>query len=163
MSQAGILALTGSVPSNVPIDFVTNSGTATSVANTLNVLGAGGTTTAGSGNTVTITTVTGGMTWTDEAAGFTADANNGYFCTAALTALLPAIPSQGNVVQIICDTASAVVVQANAGQMIRIGAELSSSGGTATSTAQGDNLNLVYRASGATWIALSADATWLVA
>lgn len=56
MSQAGSLKVLDSVlPSDVPINFVTNSGTAVSTANTLNVLGGGETTTSGAGNTVTIT------------------------------------------------------------------------------------------------------------
>ncbi len=55
MSQSGILKVTDSViPTNVPIDFVTNSGTAVAALNILNVLGSGQVSTSGSGNTLTI-------------------------------------------------------------------------------------------------------------
>jgi len=36
--------------------------------------------------------------WTDEATSFAAASGNGYFCAAALTATLPASPSQGDVI-----------------------------------------------------------------
>lgn len=157
------VAVSSNVPGNVPINFVTNSGTAVSAANTINVLGAGGTSTAGSGNTVTITATTGGFTFTDEALSFTAAANNGYFCTAALTVILPAAPAQGNVVFIEADTASAVIVMANAGQTIRLGSTASSVGGTATSSKQGDSLYLVYRNATSTWNSFSTEGTWALA
>lgn len=153
---------TNNVPSNVPINFITNSGTAVSSGNNLNVIGAGGTTTAGSGNTITITATSSAMTWTDEASNFSAVANNGYFCTAALIASLPAA-SQGNMINIIITTASPVVIQAGLTQFITIGAETSTIGGTATSNALGDNLILVYQNATSTWRSLEADATWTLA
>ena len=52
MSQAGQISLS-SEPS-VPIEFVTNSGTAVPFGNALNILGSGGITTSGSGDTITI-------------------------------------------------------------------------------------------------------------
>ena len=156
------VAVTNNVPSNVPINFITNSGTAVPSSNNLNIVGAGGTTTSGSGNTVTITATSGVMTWTDEASNFSAVSNNGYFCTAALTATLPAA-SQGNTVNLIVTTANPVVIQADVTQMITIGAETSTLGGTATSNALGDNLILVYQNATSTWRALEADATWTLA
>ena len=153
----------GAVPSNVPINFITDAGTAVSSSNNINVLGAGGTSTAGAGNTVTITTVATVFTWTDENANFTAAVNSGYFCTAALTALLPAAPTQGQQVILEIDTASAVIVQANAGQFIRMGENISSVAGSATSTRRGDTLNLVYRSSTQTWNSVSTEGTWTLA
>jgi hypothetical protein len=159
MSQYSV-AVSGNVPTNVPINFVTNAGTAVSAANVINVLGAGGTSTAGAGNTVTITATTAAMTWTDEAINFAAAANNGYFCTASITATLPGAPAQGNVVVIEVDTASAVTVLANTGQFIRLGNAISASAGNAVSSKRGDSLYLVYRSSSSTWFSVSTEGTW---
>lgn len=123
--------------------------------------------TAGNGVTITngagsITIAANGSTlpFTDEAISFAAVANNGYFCSAALTATLPASPSQGNLVVIVSDTDSAIVVQANTGQVIRVGSSASTTAGTMTSTARCDSLTLYYRASDTTWIATASMGNW---
>lgn len=103
------------------------------------------------------------FTWIDQAASSTLTANTGYFVTAASTQTLPAAPSQGDTVKIVCDTASAVVVTANAGQTIRLSASASSAAGTFTNTARGDALELFYRAATTQWIALNAVGNWTVA
>lgn len=54
MSQFYIGTIAGALPPSVATSYVTNSGTAVPVANVLNVLGANGVVTAGSGYTVTI-------------------------------------------------------------------------------------------------------------
>jgi hypothetical protein len=97
----------------------------------------------------------GTFPWTDEAAPFNASSNNGYFCTAALTATLPGSPAQGDIVRIVADTASTVTVQANTGQKIRLGNVISALAGTAATTKQGDSIDLVYRSSSATWYCFS--------
>ncbi len=162
MSQL-FTAVTGNVPGNVPITFQTDAGNATSAANVIKVLGAGATSTSGAGNTVTITSTSNVIPWTDEAVGFTAAVNNGYFCTAALTATLPAAPTQGQIVIIETVTAGSVVVQANTGQTIKMGSGASSVAGTATSTATGNSVYLVYRSVSATWYSISTEGTWLLA
>lgn len=154
------VSVSGNVPTNVPINFDTNSGTAVSSGNTIGIIGVGGTTTSGSGNTVTITTVSASMNWNDQIADFSAVVNEGNFCTGPLIVTLPALASQGNTISIICETSDPITIQADANQFIAIGAETTNMGGTAVSTAQGDNLILVYKNSTSTWWAVEADATW---
>lgn len=100
--------------------------------------------------------------WVDQASGTTAASNTNYFCTAALTLTLPASPSQGETIMVNCDTAGAVVVAANTGQTIRLGASISASAGNLTSTSIGDALTLVYRTTGTTWHVQNAVGTWTI-
>ena len=98
--------------------------------------------------------------WTDEAVNFNASTNNGYFCTAVLTAILPPAPSQGDVVKFVCTSANALTITANAGQTVRIGNVMSSVAGTATSTKIGDSVSLVFRNSDKIWYATDSIGTW---
>lgn len=105
---------------------------------------------------------TSSFAWTDEGTSFNALASNGYFITAVATATLPASPSQGNMISFIVDTASALTLRANTGQVIRIGAAVSASAGSAVSNARGDSVTLVYRSSDTAWIETSVVGTWTV-
>lgn len=99
--------------------------------------------------------------WVDQGSSTTIAANTNYFASAAVTLTLPAAPAQGNTIEIIVDTASTVVVQANTGQTIRIGQSVSSSAGSATSVDRGNGLKLVYRAATTSWIQQNApQGTW---
>lgn len=89
--------------------------------------------------------------------------DQGYFATAAGTYDLPATAAQGELIHIIADTAGAVVVDAPAGDFIRIGNVISSDGGTVTSNAIGDSLTLRFRSSSQTWIATAVQGTWTLA
>jgi hypothetical protein len=155
-------AVTGNVPTNVAITFHTQAGDATPALNVINVVGAGGSTTSGGGNTVTVTSIANILPWNDINGATLAVVNNGYFATAALTLTLPVAPTQGQVVQVIADTgAGPVNVLASANQFIRIGNNITSgAAGTAQNNEQGDSLYLVFRASDKTWIALSSTGTW---
>jgi hypothetical protein len=124
------------------------------------------------GNGVTITNGAGTIqiaanafpiTWSDQSANFPAVANNGYFATAAITATLPAGALQGNTISFAVDTTSALTITANAGQFIRIGTVVSAAAGTAVSTARGDSVTLVFRASDTTWISVGGpQGVWTV-
>ncbi len=108
-------------------------------------------------------TPTTAMTWTAQGSGFTAAAANGYTLTAALTATLPASPSNGDLISFIVDTTGSVVIQAVGSQLIRIDGSVSSAAGTATSTARGNAVSLVYNSSDTTWLAYSFITTWTLA
>ena len=112
---------------------------------------------------VTTSGGSGAIPWADEATSFAAVASNGYFCTAALTATLPASPSQGDLVEFNTTTASSIVVQANTGQTIIVSATSSTTAGTATSSASGNSLTLIYRTADTAWHATSSIGNWVLA
>jgi len=155
----------GPIPPIIPTSFQTDNGVAVPAANILNVLGGSGATTSGSGNTVTVTVVTDGMPWIDQAITFNATIQTGYFCTGTITANLPASAGllNGATIIIYVDSASVVTVQANAGQTIQIGSGQSSVAGTASSTAEGSVLQLTYRIADTEWHAISDSGTWTLA
>ena len=154
-SSPNITLTVGQMIANI---YTADTGSATPVANNLNILGGPGVTTSASGSTVTINSTV----FTDTTA-TTMVSDNGYFATAAGTYNLPATAAQGELITIFCDTAGAVVVDAPALNFIRIGNLITSSGGTCTSTLQGDVLVLRYRLSTLTWECTSVVGTWLIA
>lgn len=166
MSQAGIINMSGGGGGGSPIETLTgNTGGAVSpTANNINVVGAGAIVVTGNPgtSTLTITVTNDGFPWFEEATSFNAAIQTGYFCTAALTASLPVTAGLvlGNTIIFVVDTASTVVIQAAAGQQIQNGASLSSSGGTATSTAQGSVLELVFRPNDGNWHTISSMGSW---
>lgn len=100
------------------------------------------------------------ISFIDQSSGITLLSNTGYYVTASTTQTLPAVPAQGDVVIVACDTAGAVTVAANAGQTIRIG-NLSSAT-SLVSTDIGDTLTLRYRLADTTWITVSSMGNWTV-
>lgn len=167
MSQAGLARITeGSLPPSVATTFITNSGTATPVANTLFVVGASGVTTTGSGNTITIVSSSGAFTWSDQAVSFPAVAGHGYFVTTALViATLPASPTQGDTIHFVfAGNPGNFTIQSTGLQIINVGANTSTTGGTATSSGVGDAITLVYRAATFTWYAIDCiSSSWTLA
>ena len=164
MSQFFVNVSDKNLPPDVATSYVTDSGTAVPALNILNVLGGTGATTSGSGSTITINVKTDSFVWSDQAVSFAAAVQNGYFCTAALTATLPTAGLvNGSTIIMYVDTASAVIIQAAAGQRIEISQMQSSVAGTATSTAQGNIVTLTYRTSDTTWHAISSAGSFSLA
>ncbi len=103
------------------------------------------------------------MPWTDEATSFAAVANNGYFVTATATATLPASPAQGNTIAFNVDSASGILtIQANTGQIIRLGKAVSAAAGICVSNFDGDAITLTYRASDTSWQGRAPVGTWTI-
>ncbi len=154
----------GPIPPNIPTQFTTDTGIPViPQANNVNVFGGSGVQTVGTLGTITVNVINDGFPWIDEAVTFNAVAQNGYFCTGVLTVNLPAIATQGNTIIIYVDSASVVTVKANTGQTIQIGMSQSSSSGTATSTAEGSCLTLVYRSSDTEWHSIADNGSWTLA
>jgi len=157
---ANSLALSVTGGTTVGKTITGDSGGALSpVAGNWNIFGGPGVTTSGSGNTLTINSVV----FTDQAATTTVTNDSGSFATAAITLNTPNAPAQGELLQFVCTSASALVVDASGTHLIRIGNQISSAGGTATSSAIGDSLTLRFRASDSTWYATSVVGNWTLA
>ena len=171
MSQVIKNLASGPVPPYVPVDFYTDDGNfAVAQLQRLNVYTPGNGTQgimttsagAGTGNTITIAVKTDAFAWNEEAINFNAAAQNGYFCSAALTATLPNAPPFGTTIIIYADTASAVTIQAQGSDKIEIATVTGAAAGTATATQQGANVELVYRVTDTTWHGLNVTGTWSV-
>lgn len=119
--------------------------------------------TTGAG-TIDLTTAASVGAFTDIAVPTLAIADSGWFATAALTLTLPATAglANGASVILICDTAGAVVIQAGAGQSIRVSGVVSAVAGTATSTSIGDSLELRFRIADQTWHSQATNGNWNV-
>lgn len=168
MSQAGIINVSGGGGSGSPIETLTGNtgGAVPPIANNINIIGSGAVTVTGNAatGTLTISVANDGFVWTDEATSFLASPQNGYFCTATLTATLPSAPVQGSTVIIYVDGMNVVTIQANTGQFIQVGDSVSVVGGVAVSSPlyTGSTLTLTYRVADTTWHTISSLASWAV-
>lgn len=163
MSQVGVFS--DNAPGTIDIVTITgNSGGAVppDAAGNINILGSGVIDVTGNPgtNTLTITSSSGGISWSDQSGAFNASEGNGYFITATATGTLPASPVEGDTIAFNVDTTDILTIQANTGQYIRLSTTLSSAAGTLVNTAIGDAIVLIYRATGTTWHAQSALGIW---
>jgi hypothetical protein len=138
-----------------------SGGALSPTAGNWNILGRSGSKTSGSGSTLTVNS----PPFSQVGSSATSSLNTGEFVTAAVTRTLPATAGlvDGDLVIYYCTTANALIVTANTGQTIRVGTLVSSSAGTATSTAIGDTLTLRFDATAVSWRAVSVIGTWLIA
>jgi hypothetical protein len=148
MSQGGPLGQID-LPPSVPTQIFCDVGVAIPTSNTLNVFGAGTTTTSGLGNTITITSTGGGYTWnvvTSALNPITLTAGNGYICKGLTPVqfVLPAAASVGDSYKIIGYSNLWTIAQ-NATQSITIGIVTSTIGifGSVTATTVSDGLELI--------------------
>jgi len=136
--------------------YQADAGSATPAANILNILGAGGITTSGAGNTITITAGPSGLTWNTIAASQTLAVNNGYFCTGggALALLLPPVSVLGDTIEVYLDGSTSMQITQGAGQAIKFGNQITSGGvgGSITSTGQGDGFTMTCQVANLRWV-----------
>ena len=104
-------------------------------------------------------------TYADAGASGTSVLNTGEFVTGAFTRTLPVSAGliDGDLIEFVCTSASALVIQAVGSQTIRLGNTVSSAAGTATSTAIGDSLSLRFRATDEVWYTTSSQGNWTLA
>jgi hypothetical protein len=153
MSHTGEADFTGTHP-DVPTSFITDSGTAIPVLNTLEILGGPGVTTSASGNIITISVAASGFTWNLVTSVSPPNpiqiiAENGYSCqgVSLVTFILPLVPTFGDTF-IVASTTSRFQIAANASQQMRVGNTISTAGsGTVTSNSGGDMVEMVYMGS----------------
>lgn len=155
---AGTLDLVVAAADDAILTLTGDTGGALSpTAGNINILGGPGVTVTGSGSTLTVNAVV----YTDQTA-TTLTSDSGTFATAAGAYTLPASPTIGEIVEIVCIT-SGIVVTANTGQEIQIGGDVTSTAGTATNSAKGDALVLRYRDTDTAWYAISVVGVWSLA
>lgn len=128
----------------------------------INIIGAGGTTVVGNAgtNTLTITVAAEGLSWNTITSSQTLAVNNGYICISpggALSLALPAVSSLGDSIRVALNGATSFTITQSAGQSVRLGFKATTAGvgGSITSTAQGDTLELVCQTANLTWLSLS--------
>lgn len=124
----------------------------------INVLGSGGITTSGSGNTLTINSSISSLTWeVDTTTPITVGVSEGHISNGvgSITYNIPASAAVGEGMAFIDLGGNGFVLQAQAGQTIRIGNQVTSSGGTVTSTAIGDAIFLVTAVADTTFLGYS--------
>jgi hypothetical protein len=135
--------------------YTEDAGTATPAANILNIVGAGGITTAGAGNTITITG-SASFTWTNISASQTLAIKNGYFCSGggALALLLPVLSAVGDTIEIVLIGSTSFTVTQSAGQQIKLGntGTTPGVGGSLASTQQGDAIRIICQTANLTWV-----------
>jgi hypothetical protein len=109
-------------------------------------------------------TIPVGTIWNDEGVNFNAVAGNGYNITSSVTATLPSTAVLGDTISFMVDVsgASNLVIQAAGGYAIRMGSTVTPANGTATNTAQGDSVTLVFSDFTNTWISLNQNGSWIL-
>lgn len=126
-----------------------------------NILGRSGSKTSGTLSTLTIKS----PPYANAGGSGTSMLNSGEFVTGAFTRTVPlsAGLADGDLLEYVATSASAIVIQMQAGQVAHLGSTATTAGGTLTSTAQGDSISLRYQASTDDFWATSSIGIWILA
>lgn len=145
------------IPSGFADTFTTDSGNALPVSGVLNVLGGVGTTTSGAGNTITITSDNAGFNWQVVTVPQIGGDSQGYFTNdvGSVDVALPALSAVGDTFQVAAMSAGGWTISQGAGQSIRIGTQVTTTGvtGSLASTDMGDWVTLVCNIADTSWMA----------
>ena len=129
----------------------------------------GNATLTSTGGTVAITNTAGNYnfeTSTDKWVHVTATGNltqnssNSVIASTTVTLTLPASPTLGGNITVLCNTSHLVTITANTGQTITFGNQSTSTAGSIVNTEQYDCITLMYDTTGTGWIAISAIGNW---
>jgi len=144
----------------VPTSIVTDNGTATPVANSVNLLGRSGSKVGASGATITVRS----PPYANVAGSTSVTLNSGSFATGAITLTTPVTAGllDGDLLEFVA-TNGVLVIQLAATQVAHIGTLATSVAGTMTGTNTGDALCLRYQASTNDWWATSVIGRWVMA
>jgi hypothetical protein len=153
LSQAGSAQVqSGNLPPDVATSYVTDSGTAIPVTNTLEILGTGGASTSAVGNIVYVNVTGAGYTWNIVTSSSPPNPiqiveQNGYITSGSsqVTFLLPLSPNLGDTFKIFSLT-STFKIEQNANQKIVVGAADTTIGATGylNSNSAGDEITITY-------------------
>ena len=125
----------------------------------VNILGGLGVTTTGTGDTLTINASLPSLTWTvDTTTPINVNVTEAHIANAggAITFNLPAAAGVGDGFAFFDLGGNGFIIQNQAGQTIRLGNQVTSSGGTITSTAIGDVIWMVCAVANTTFLVYSA-------
>lgn len=127
----------------------------------IDVLGLSGSKTEGAGSTLTIKS----PPYANASASASSVLNSGEFVTGAFTRTTPLTAglADGDLLEYIATSASAIVIKLSGTQVAHLGAVATTVAGTLTSTAIGDSISLRYQSSTDDWWATSAVGIWLLA
>lgn len=134
---------------------------------TATIVGSGGLTVTPTANTITLSISGTGLSWTVITVNQTAAVNNGYICNKAgtLALALPALSAVGDIIAVTNEnTATGVQFTQGLLQQIKISTANTSAGvgGTLTSSAIGDTLEMVCITANLTWRVISMVGNWSV-
>lgn len=143
----GVNSLSIDVDSEVATEYDTDAGTAVPLNNVLIVIGSGGITTSGAGNTIAIDGSAVQMQWSVETLATPMVVNHGYIAdnAAGVVFTLPAAAVVGDIIEVTGMNAGGWTIIQNAGQTIYYGAVATTTGGAGSlaSTGARDSVRMV--------------------